>query len=643
MLNSHREAENVYYASENETIIYAAQELSKYIGMMDESSAQKPVRHDNLLEAGNKEGFWVGLFDELEIKSLGVDDPFLDDEIYISIKNGSGIIAGINHRSVLLAVYRMLSEAGCVWARPGVDGEYVPARRLEDISILVHEKPSYRHRGITPNATKNREDVLDIIRWAPKLGFNAIFFEGIEPWKENFYNHFDLLTKSEDKVETYTESMSEIYFKEAISEVNRLGLLYHGAGHGFTCLPLGIAPSYKGGLSDDVKQHIAIIDGKRKIVGNGNGTNLCYSRSDTREIVTDYIVELVKDRSEMDLIHVWLADGVNNHCECDECSKELPSDLYVRLLNELDEKLTANNLSTRIVFLSYLDLIWKPETEKLLNKDRFILTHAPFYRVYSKSFRDVGELPGIPSFVRNKNKYPESIEENAAVIKSWQDYFGGDSFVFDYHFWGAQFRDPSQMKMARVLYDDIVSLKNHSINGYVSCQITKSFFPIGLGMHVMGRALWNDGIAFEDLVQEYFDGAFGKEGQKALEFIKNISTKLVDSDFKGERGFIKKEDATRFDSLICDIEDFREVIRKNTAITRYGQLASWNILDMYSKLITMLASALEAEAEGNENRMEIMWNILELYMREHEEELLKVFDYYFYMSWIKGKFVPSVL
>jgi hypothetical protein len=41
---------------------------------------------------------------------------------------------------------------------------------------------------------------------------------------------------------------------------------------------------------------------------------------------------------------------VNNHCECPECQKKLPSDHYVQLLNDIDEELTARELDTRIVY-----------------------------------------------------------------------------------------------------------------------------------------------------------------------------------------------------------------------------------------------------------------------------------------------------
>ena len=106
-------------------------------------------------------------------------------------------------------------------------------------------------------------------------------------------------------------------------------------------------------------------------------------------------------------MHFWLADGSNNHCECELCRDTRPSDFYVQMLNELDEMLTARGLKTRIVFLIYVDLLWPPEQEKIANPDRFILMFAPITRTYSEPSRWTGTLPELPPFERNKLDVPE--------------------------------------------------------------------------------------------------------------------------------------------------------------------------------------------------------------------------------------------
>ncbi len=639
---------HVYYDSDNQTIIYAAQELSKYLGKMSNCDFE-PIKNGKAMNANGEEGIRIGLFDKLNVQSLGVEYPFLDDEVYIDIINGQGIIAGINPRSVLLAVYRMLTEAGCAWVRPGEGGENVLEKPLEEINIQIHEKPSYRHRGIDFGGPKNREDVLNLIRWAPKLGFNSIFFEGINPWKERFYSS---INQDGSRTKLYSYDMSKEYYEEAISEIKKLGLLYHTAGHGFTSSPFGLKSDYKGELHEDTKQYVAMIDGKRGIRGNFSDTNLCYSNPKTRDLITDYIVELLKESPEIDLLHVWLADGINNHCECDGCIDILPSDQYIKLLNGLDEKLTESEIDTRIVFLSYIDLIWKPETETLHNKERFILTHAPFYRTYDKSFKDVTTLPELREFKRNNNKYPVSMSENAAFVKSWQDYFNDDNFFFEYHYWRGHYSDPGQFKIAKVLYDDITSFKKLGINGYVSCQVVKCFLPNGLGMHVMGKTLWNDSIPFDTIAKEYFDAAFGEDGQKCIEFFKKL-TELYgldpedpDSEYQEfswtnsayEKNAMQKKSAKDFNELISHVEDFVEIIEKNLLDNDSIYYASWKYLSIFVNMVNLLVLTWESKVLHNDKRTKATWRLLESYILEREDEIGHVFDIGSYLSWIEPYF-----
>jgi hypothetical protein len=627
----------VYYSSNNNTIEYASKELSKYLAQIGDYGYHEPIYENfskNELDF-RSDGIYLGLFEEFGIQSLGIEDAVLDDEIYINITEGKGIISGINPRSVLLAVYRMLFEAGCRWIRPGKSGENIPTLSLIKINVNIHEKPSYRHRGIDFGGAKNQKDVLELIRWMPKLGFNSVFFEGIDQWKGNFYNrsrHYEYKGNQLESPELLPKSVLKVQFEEAVAEIKKLGLLYHGAGHGFTSLPFGVEPSYIGEVDESISQYFAQVNGKRKLHRSAADTNFCMSNSKARDIVSDYIVDYSKKHPEIDFMHVWLADGIRNHCECDNCKNILPSDLYISLLNELDEKLTDNGLDTKIVFISYIDLIWRPEFEKINNPSRFTLTHAPFYRTYQKSFRDVKELPQLPKFERNKNSYPTKIGDNAAFIISWQEYFNRDSFMFEYHFWRAQYKDPGQFQIAKVVYDDIKNMSDMGVNGNISCQVIKNFLTAGLGIYVMGKTLWNDNIAFEDITREYFDAAYGPVWKKCLQYYREIS-KLYSYD-SGKT--LNEEDAPRFDAAIKYIENFRKTIHDNLKSTNDCISNSWKQLNIYSDILTLLALALESKALRNSLRTESIWYLLESYIVKHEDDLFDVFDDDAYLSSIKG-------
>lgn len=68
-----------------------------------------------------------------------------------------------------------------------------------------------------------------------------------------------------------------------------------------------------------------------------------------------------------------------------------PADFYVRMLNEVDRRLTARGLSTRIGFILGYDLLWTPLKERIENPGRFLLLFAPITRTYREPYLRDGE------------------------------------------------------------------------------------------------------------------------------------------------------------------------------------------------------------------------------------------------------------
>ena len=119
--------------SSHSAIDYAAEELRKYLRMMMPECGNIEIKYDP--EA--KDGFRLGLMQDFGLDVSDVEEPDLDDILYIDTDTEGGIISGSNPRSVLLAVYEYLRRNGCRWLYPGADGEYIPLKEIEPVK--------YRH------------------------------------------------------------------------------------------------------------------------------------------------------------------------------------------------------------------------------------------------------------------------------------------------------------------------------------------------------------------------------------------------------------------------------------------------------------------------------------------------------------------
>jgi hypothetical protein len=631
------------------TILFAAAELQRCLA---QATGQPVDVLDRDAISRETPALWLGLAQHVPGLTLppaaANADARFDDAISIATEGANGLICGNNPRSVLLAVYRYLHVLGCRWVRPGADGEYIPAVDLAQAAVQVIETPSYRHRGICIEGAVSYEHVRDLIDWMPKVGLNAYFVQFREGFTffDRWYSH---MGHPADQKRGFSVEQARALVRQVAAEAKKRDLIYHAVGHGWTCEPFGIAglgweyPPER--VPAEAVQYLALVQGKRELWGGiPLNTSLCYSNPAVRRIMTDAVVEYAQQHPEVDLLHFWLADGSNNQCECEQCAPTRPSDFYIMMLNDIDSKLSALHLDTRIVFLAYFDLLWPPEYERIQNPDRFVLMFAPITRTYSKTFSTDRAVPALPKFERNKLSFPHSIEQNLAFLQAWQAQFvrdGGrpaDSFDFDYHLMWDHYRDPAYIQIARVLHDDLQLLDHIHLAGFSSCQVQRAFFPTGLPMAVLGWTLWDKTRDFETMARDYVAAAFGPDGEAALSYLTQLSGLFDPEYLRGEKSLGGEQAATALGRVASVVDSFLPMIERNIDSGTACWIRSWQYLRHHAEIATSLASALRERALGNLATAQLEWNALKQHVWQKEDELHAVLDVYLFTRVYDGMF-----
>ncbi len=564
-----------------------------------------------------------------------------DDILSITVKHGCGVITGSNERSVLIAAYRFLYELGCRWLHPGQEGEIIPKKKLipSNINMNVQETASYRHRAICIEGAVSSEHVYNVIDWLPKVGMNGYFIQFRVP--ANFFalwsNHTSNPTLPSESLTT--EDAYHIC-KQLEEEIRLRGLHHHAVGHGWTCDAIGLT-NHSLQEHPEIRKYIAEVNGKREIWNHiPNNTNLCYSNPEVREKITSAILVYCQENPTVDHIHFWLADDGNNHCECTECRKMTPSDYYVKMLNELDRKLTAAGCEVKVVFLLYQELLWEPQQERIENPDRFVLMFAPSGRTYSSSFSDydktTAERIQLTPYRRNDNHLSRSVDENILRLSRWQEQFSGDSFDFDYHLMWDYVCDPGYHECAKMLHKDMTNLRKIGLNGMVSCQVQRVSFPTGLPMYSMAKALWNENSSFEQVEHEYFSAAFGSFGDIVREYTTTL-TELFDPVYlRGEKSKEFQEKALHnFKKLQTYIRQFQTEYLAD----KKDESPAWKYLYYHAELCRILTDLLYARAEGDHETVLNRYADMEIYLQSIELEVHTVLDVWNYLRMIKRKFI----
>ena len=614
-------------------IDYAAEELKKYLRMMMPEGGDIEIAYD----PAAKEGFRLGLMADLGLDVSDAEELELDDIIYINCDASGGIIAGSNPRSVLLSVYEYLRQNGCRWLLPGVDGEYIPMKDIEPVKY--RHKASARFRGLCNEGAEYQECMMETIDFLPKVGMNVYMLEFRVPraYYDRYYNHPQNPTKEPEPI---SEKQIIRWKRQCEAEIAKRGLQFHDIGHGWTVECFGIPANTAWEAIDESEvpreaiKYLAEVNGVRGLnEGKPMNTNFCMSNPEARALFVKYIADYAEGHSNVDYLHVWLSDGVNNHCECDNCRRKTPSDFYMILMNELDLELTKRKLDTRIVFIVYTDTTWPPLTERINNPKRFSILLAPITRSYLYT-TDKEYLPRTVPFKLNNLVYPESLDEYFAYFAEWQKFWRGTAFSYEYHFWHHQYKDPGGIGFARRVSEDIKEYKKRGVNGIVEDGSQRSFYPTGLVFYTYARTLYDMSLTPEEIAEDYLSAAFGEEWREIYNYLESVS-KLYHFGYIG--GEIAENDAKSayyapsFAEKIKDeypkiLDTGRALCKKYHDSKRRVGTVSIRLLESHITYLDYLFRMTVEKARGNDGESARIF----LEFREHfgalEPEMRRYFD-----------------
>lgn len=632
-------------------LIFAAEELKKYLRMMMPECGEIGIISD----PGSREAFCLGLTEDFGLEFDEVKDSALDDLVHIDTRKDGGVIAGSNRRSVLFAVYRFLTENGCLWLYPGVDGEYIPVRDVAPTKY--HKLADYRFRGFCNEGSESQQCMLDTIDFYPKLGLNVYMLEFDTPYYyyDRYYSHYgnDLVRKPEP----VSKEQVKQWKRMCEAEISKRGLQFHDMGHGWTADPFGFDSSagWKAdgqSISEGQRRHLAMVNGKRDFFGGvAMNTNLCMSDPDTRSIMANYIADYAQKHTNSDFIHVWLADNANNHCECAECRKMRPSDYYIMIMNELDEILTARKLDTRIVFISYVDTMWGPEKIAIKNPKRFSLLCAGASMAHSALSGPDCSGEDEPPFIRNRLGFDLSAKNRLALIRGWQRTWNGPCFSYEYHFHKYQYYDPGAVVFSRELYGSLRGMKSIGIDGFVEDGSQRSFFPNGLAVFTFARTLFDQTLSFQSIFDEYMNCAYGEKAAEVSGLLEELSRKFDAEYMRGSRGEDKNRSELYAPSRVGALESVADTAGRlrSLAVSQPGAMSrvrriSYRLLELCAEYCELLSAAFAAKAAGNDGEAtRLLCNFQRTFGR-HEYEIERYFDQGMMWATFRRKFlVPDDL
>ncbi len=284
---------NICVSKESETLLYAAEELQKYLLMMDETLSDE-----------------VGIV--LSLKDYDGIDPMVEDIIEIDIEKMKGTIWGSNERSALMGVYNFLKSAGCLWVRPGKLGEYIPKKAMKDHSFRYYKKADCDFRGECIEGAPSVENIIETVEFLPKINANLFMMEYIIPYTyfSRWYKHTSNPYKEDEDV-SYADAADLVHQVEMA--VKKCGLQLHSLGHGYIFEPYGLPYRTRQDVyepSEEALSVMAQIGGKRFLFKDApNQTQFCMSNETARQKMVDFLVGYLEKKPYIDFLNKSVKNG----------------------------------------------------------------------------------------------------------------------------------------------------------------------------------------------------------------------------------------------------------------------------------------------------------------------------------------------
>ncbi len=616
----------IYYPKNSpEVIKFAVNELKKYLHKMTD----EPFSVKSCLT-----------FPKVNKPSIFIKEPQkynpLEDEIMINQDDGSCIISGSNSRSILFAVYTLLEEMGARWIAPGRNGELLPRVDIKKLfSINIHQKADYHHRGICIEGAPSLEHALDIMDWMTKKKMNTFFLQfktSIYFW-QNWYHH--TYNEKYKKSKIIDESTSLELDNQVINAIKKRGLIFHRVGHGWTADAIGLKGlgwyKYDGKITPEQKSLMAEVNGERGLWGGiPINTELCYSNPKAFNAVVENVINYAEQHPEVDCLHFWLSDAANNCCECPECRKLSQSDHYIRLVKAVSKKLKERKLlNTRIVFLCYFNTLNAPTIEDLGTEyDNVIFMFAPISRCYQHHLKDNSCDSGTKSggWELNKIQPPHTNKEFVEILKNWQKRYTGDSFIFDYYLWRPFHDYLNTFALSKVISQDIKDYADLKLNGLVSCQVLRCFYPAGLEMSIMAETLWNKEARWSDIVQSQLESAYGDSSGNVKEYLSELELLLMPED-NPHVGALRSASKDRISKLVEFISAWEPKIDSiyKSAENDIQKRFAYNLLH-YNRLLYYRANSIINRMNGDKEKEKFFSDSAVEFLKQTESRTHKYLD-----------------
>jgi hypothetical protein len=196
----------------------------------------------------------------------------------------------------------------------------------------------------------------------------------------------------------------------------------------------------------------------------------------------------------------------------------------------------------------------------------------------------------------------------AIAAKSWCGKHPGDAFLFDYHLMWACWNDGWGHDVGRIMAQDMKRLNKLGLNGMVSCQTQRCFWPHPYTMHAMADMLWNRSRSEATHRRKVFADTYGEAAKLALEYWNGVVKKTGSGGSYGHKTVFSATEPSatfRLDNLAVWLGKMQQALTKAAGKIREPvHRDSLRLLAAHASLTTLLVVARIGTLAGSRKKLD---------------------------------------
>jgi hypothetical protein len=168
-------------------------------------------------------------------------------------------------------------------------------------------------------------------------------------------------------------------------------------------------------------------------------------------------------------------------------------------------------------------MLWPPDTQRFTT-DNVTFMYAPITRCFRHALDDpkcdAGESAARQPL--NQVRLPTTNRAHADIMRQWRDWGVKDTFLFDYHNIWAVWEDGLGQDVAGVMAQDIKDLAGLGLDGFMSCQAIRAFYPTPYLACAMADLLWDRRLPLKPHRRAVMEASFGRHAAEVGEYLTTL-------------------------------------------------------------------------------------------------------------------------